>query len=186
LQASAERARCDFVDGVVTLAETHAALGIPADYGQSLELPRYEEALHLVDVEPNIVGRMQQLAPETAAAWNTMKSAAAEDSIGLLIVSGYRSIDYQTELFRKKLAAGITIEQILAVNAAPGFSQHHTGRAIDIATPGARPLTDEFETTPAFEWLSTHGARFGFRLPYGRGNRYGFCYEPWHWSQIGD
>lgn len=170
----------------MTLAQTHRALGIPADYGDRTKLPRYEEATNLVDVEPNIVGRMQQLTPAAATAWAAMKSAAAEDGIELLIVSGYRSIDYQAELFRKKLAAGITIKQILAVNAAPGFSQHHTGRAIDIATPGARPLTEEFDATSAFAWLAAHGARFGFRLPYDRGNRYGFCYEPWHWSQISD
>jgi zinc D-Ala-D-Ala carboxypeptidase len=168
------------------LADTHKALGIPPEYGKHAGLPRYDDATMLVDVEPNIVGRIQQLAPETAAAWNAMKSAAALDGIELLLVSGFRSIEYQADLFRRKLAAGQTIEQILAVNAAPGFSQHHTGHAIDVATPGARPLTEEFETTPAFEWLRAHGADFGFRLPYGRDNRYGFSFEPWHWSQIGD
>lgn len=170
----------------MTLAEIHASLGIPLDYGRRNQLPRYAEASELVDVEVNIVGRTQQLAPETAAAWQAMKSAAVAYHVELLIVSGFRSIRHQTELFEKKLAAGVPIAQILRVNAAPGFSQHHTGRAIDIATPGARPLTEEFETTPAFSWLREHAARFGFRLPYGRGNPHGFCYEPWHWSHISD
>jgi D-alanyl-D-alanine carboxypeptidase len=115
-----------------------------------------------------------------------MKTAAAAENVELLIVSGFRSIEYQVELFLKKLAAGISIEDILDVNAAPGFSEHHTGRAVDIATRGARPLTEEFETTPAFAWLRLHAADFAFQLTYDRGNRHGFCYEPWHWSQIAD
>ena len=40
--------------------------------------------------------------------------------------------------------------EILAVNAAPGFSEHHTGEAVDIATPGTRPLTAEFDGSAAF------------------------------------
>ena len=170
----------------MTLAEIHAALGIPTDYGLRRGLPRYDDAVDLVDVEANIVGRMQRLAPATAIAWQQMKRAAAVDGIELLIVSGYRSIDYQAKLFKRKLAAGTTIEQILEVNAPPGFSQHHTGRAIDIATRGTRPLTEEFEATRAFAWLRVHAASFEFGLPYGRGNRHGFCFEPWHWSQICD
>ena len=46
------------------------------------------------------------------------------------------------------------------------FSEHHTGRAIDIATPGTRPLTAEFESSAAFVWLEAHAATFGFRMPY--------------------
>jgi D-alanyl-D-alanine carboxypeptidase len=89
-------------------------------------------------------------------------------------------------LIRNKLVAGHDITDILRTNAAPGFSQHHTGRAIDIATPGARPLTEDFATTSAFEWLIVQAGRFGFGMPYTRSNRFGIAYEPWHWSQVDD
>jgi D-alanyl-D-alanine carboxypeptidase len=94
-------------------------------------------------------------------------------------------VRYQADLIRKKLAAGQDIASILKVNAAPGFSEHHTGRAVDIATPGSRPLTDEFDGTRAFAWLQDHAQRHSFSMPYGRDNVYGFAYEPWHWSQLG-
>jgi D-alanyl-D-alanine carboxypeptidase len=68
------------------------------------------------------------------------------------------------------------------VNAAPGHSEHHTGRAVDIATPGSRPLTEEFEQTDAFRWLSSRAVEFGFSLTYPRDNPWGIAYEPWHWS----
>lgn len=165
-------------------AKIFSELGIPKDYGENPYRPRYEEATDLVDVELNIIGRMQKLAAETARSWLAMKQAAFADEVELLIVSGFRSIDYQAELLRKKLASGQDIENILRVNAAPGFSQHHTGKAIDIASPGSRPLTTEFELSPAYQWLCSHAAGYGFRMPYERDNRFDFDYEPWHWSQL--
>lgn len=165
-------------------AELFRILGIPAGYGQNPPLPTYAEAARLEDVEPNIIGRMQRLAPPAAHGWRAMKTAAKEDGIEIMLVSGFRSYEYQIELIRRKLAAGGGIESILRVNAAPGFSQHHTGLAIDIATPGIRPLTEDFEHSEAFFWMQHHAERFGFNMPYGRDNRFGLAYEPWHWSQL--
>ena len=144
-------------------------------------MPTFEEPKSLVSVGPNIVGKEQRLTPETASAWVNMRDEAAAAGIMLLIVSGFRGITYQADLFRKKLAAGQSIADILCVNAAPGFSQHHTGRAIDIATPDSRPLTLEFESTPAFGWLTDNAGRFGFTMSYARDNPWGIEYEPWHW-----
>jgi len=164
--------------------ELFADLGIPLGYGRNPRRPFYGDATDLEDVEPNIVGRPQRLAPPTARSWRQMKQTAALAGVELLLVSGFRSIRQQTDLFRQKLAAGLQIEAILRVNAAPGFSEHHTGRAIDIATPGTRPLTAEFENSKAFAWLVANAATFGFTMPYGRDNVFGFEFEPWHWSQI--
>lgn len=164
--------------------ELFADLGIPPDYGSVPRRPAYADATDLEGVEPNIVGKPQRLAPSTARAWRQMKQTAALAGVQLLLVSGFRSIRQQTDLFRQKLAAGQQIEAILRVNAAPGFSEHHTGRAVDIATPGARPLTAEFENSKAFAWLTANAGAFGFTMPYGRGNAFGFDFEPWHWSQL--
>jgi D-alanyl-D-alanine carboxypeptidase len=160
----------------------HEELGIPPDYGADGTPPYFAEAGTLIDVGPNLVGRMQRLTPEAAARWTTMVSAARHDGITLLIVSGYRSFEYQARLIRRKLENGQAIEEILAVNAAPGFSQHHTGAAVDIATPGSRPLTEDFESSAAFEWLGLNAADHGFVMSYPRGNPEGFIYEPWHWA----
>ena len=165
------------------LRELHTELGIPLDYGDDGSRPIYDEAAELVDVGPNLVGRMQRLTPQAAEKWAEMQSAAEADGVRLLLVSGFRSIDYQARLIRKKINAGQTVSEILAVNAAPGFSEHHTGRAVDIATPGSRPLTEEFEDSEAFRWLQKHAAVFGFFMSYPRGNAAGFIYEPWHWAQ---
>ena len=167
------------------LRELHEELGIPENYGQDGSRPAFDEAEELVDVGPNLVGRMQRLTPATARAWADMQAAAAADGITLLIVSGYRSIDYQARLIRKKINAGQSLSEILSVNAAPGHSEHHTGRAIDIASPGSRPLTEEFEGSPAFQWLTNNAKKYGFSMSYPRGNPAGFIYEPWHWAHNG-
>ena len=165
------------------LRELHAELGIPDDYGVDGGPPAFEEAVELVEVGPNLVGKMQRLTPGTAERWHDMVAGAGRDGIRLLIVSGFRSIDYQARLIRKKITAGQSIDEILAVNAAPGHSEHHTGRAVDIATPGSRPLTEEFEATEAFAWLVENAESFGFSMTYPRDNPWGFVYEPWHWSR---
>ena len=164
------------------LRELHEQLGIPADYGRNVELPSYAETSDLVEVGPNLVGRMQRLTPAAAERWQAMVAAADTVGIQLLIVSGFRSFEYQAALIRNKLEAGQAIEDILTVNTAPGFSEHHTGRAVDIASPGSRPLTEEFESSNAFRWLASRAIEFGFSMTYPRDNPWGITYEPWHWS----
>ena len=164
------------------LRELHAELGIPEDYGLDTGLPSYAEAGDLVDAGPNLIGRKVELDARTFEAWQAMARAALADGVTLLLVSGYRSWEYQARLIRKKLNAGQEIEDILKVNAAPGFSEHHSGRAIDIASPGSRPLTEEFENSEGFAWLSENASRFGFAMSYPRDNPWGIIYEPWHWA----
>jgi len=164
------------------LRKLHQELGIPAGYGRDGGPPFYDEADDLVEIGPNLVGSMQRLTPKAGQRWRTMVEAAAGDGVTLLIVSGFRSVAYQASLIRNKIDAGQTITDILAVNAAPGHSEHHTGCAVDIATPGSSPLTEEFESSDAFRWLEAEAITFGFSMTYPRDNPWGFIYEPWHWS----
>ena len=83
--------------------------------------------------------------------------------VELLLVSGFRSVGYQADLIRRKLASGQDIDAILRVNAAPGFSEHHTGRAVDVATPGTRPLTEAFASSATARSLLSTGTLHGGR-----------------------
>jgi D-alanyl-D-alanine carboxypeptidase len=74
------------------------------------------------------------------------------------------------------------IADILKINAAPGYSEHHTGRALDLTTADSPPLEVGFETTQAYAWLVEHAGEHGFRLSYPRDNPHGINYEPWHWA----
>jgi D-alanyl-D-alanine carboxypeptidase len=164
----------------------HEALGIPADYGQRHDLTLQREAHRLVPVGPDLYGREQRLLAPAARAWRAMVPAAAAAGIELQLVSAYRSVAYQEGILRRKLERGKAIEDILRVSAAPGFSEHHSGRAVDLTTPGFPVLEEVFEDSEAFAWLCDYAATFGFRLSYPRGNPHGVAYEPWHWAWWGD
>ena len=170
--------------GPAQLRELLAAartLGVPDDYGRARGLRRVREATTLEHIGADIHGRDQWLAPRAARAWQRMHAAAQREGIEIQVVSAFRGAAYQLDLLRRKLARGQSIKQILRVSAAPGYSEHHTGRALDVTTPGFAPLEEEFERSTAFAWLQANAARFGFRLSYPRGNPHGIAYEPWHW-----
>ncbi|MSU46211.1 MAG: D-alanyl-D-alanine carboxypeptidase family protein [Lacunisphaera sp.] len=99
----------------------------------------------------------------------------------LRLISGWRSVARQTAIIRGKLAAGECISRILRLVAFPGFSEHHTGGALDLGSPGVPQLDERFARTAGFRWLRRHGSRFGFHLSYPRGNPPGIGHEPWHW-----
>ncbi|HAB17006.1 MAG TPA: M15 family metallopeptidase [Verrucomicrobiota bacterium] len=163
------------------IAEITTGLGIPPDYAATRGLILQPEVGALVTARVLRNGRELQLDLATAAAWSAMVTAAAADQVTLLLLSGFRSVDYQRQIIERKLSEGQTLEQVLRVNAAPGYSEHHTGRAVDIGTPGCQALVEEFEQTAAFAWLARRAAEFGFLLSYPRNNPHGIIYEPWHW-----
>lgn len=168
-------------DYAARIAEYLAQLGIPADYAAKRHLQLQPEADQLVSVGLDDAGRDCLLSPQAAEAWKTMQSRARVYGIELIPLSGFRGVDRQAEIIRGKLALGETIDEVLRSIAAPGYSEHHTGRAIDVGTTGVLPLEEAFATTAAYSWLARHGGHFGFRLSYPRNNRHGFIYEPWHW-----
>lgn len=163
------------------LAELHHQLGIPAAWSAHSKWTLQPEPLDLADAGLDCFGRPQRMLPAALTAWQQMQAAAAAEGINLMLVSAFRSVDYQCELISRKLDKGQLIEQILTVNAAPGFSEHHSGRAIDLGTDDCLALTEDFEETAAFRWLQTNALSFKFLLSYPRNNPAGICYEPWHW-----
>ena len=158
-----------------------ATLGIPSDYGQRRGLKLQAEATELVSIGANPDGREICMEPAAAAAWTRMRDAASSAGLALLVVSGFRSVERQAEIIRGKLSKGEKIDAILRTVAAPGYSEHHTGRAIDLGVPGQPLLTEAFALTPAYAWLLAHAREHGFKLSYPKGNAHEIAFEPWHW-----
>lgn len=181
LHAPFERAGAGFELPLDGLLERLHALGLDESYGDEVGLPLVPEPVRLEFAGFDRYRRPLWLLDPAARAWRRMQAAAYEDDIAIEAISGYRSHDYQLGIFERKLARGLSVEQILAVNAAPGYSEHHGGCAMDIGTPGEPPAEESFEATPAFAWLHRRAGDFGFRMSYPRGNPHGIVYEPWHW-----
>jgi D-alanyl-D-alanine carboxypeptidase len=153
----------------------------PPPPGYESRMPRCEEAAELTVAGHDRLGCEIRLAPAAAKAWSAMRAASEGDGVHLVLLSGFRSVERQSEIVGRKLEAGIQLAQVLLVNAYPGHSEHHTGRAIDLGAPGVAPLGEEFENTPEFAWLTARAGSFGFSLTYPRSNVHGIVFEPWHW-----
>ena len=113
-----------------------------------------------------------------------MQFMAAQRGISLQLLSGYRSIDLQREIFyeNKSIRNQTAIERSWD-SAPPGYSEHSTGYAIDVGD-GNYPNTHfevEFEQTPAFKWMKRFAPKYHFVLSFPRNNKQGVTYEPWHW-----
>lgn len=169
---------------VAHIQQVNRALGIPDDYAAKHHLLPQPQPTGLVEVPRDVYGRKVKMVPPAAAALKRMFAAAARDKVKLQTVSAYRSMDYQTGLIRRKLKRGMSITEALKINAVPGYSEHQSGCAIDLTTPGVPAADASFGKSKAFTWLQQHASEFGFHLSFPPGNKYGYEYEPWHWRYI--
>jgi D-alanyl-D-alanine carboxypeptidase len=146
------------------------------------EVPQSE----LESIVPDGSIRLRRAA---ARAFKAMAADAQAEGIYLTPISGFRSIDDQQYLyFSIKSERRQTASERAKVSAPPGYSEHHTGYAIDIGD-GNAPATNlrqDFEGTAAYRWLRENAARYSFELSFPRNNRQGVSYEPWHWRYVGD
>jgi D-alanyl-D-alanine carboxypeptidase len=163
------------------LRERLETLGLDEAYGERTGLPLVAEPEWLALAGFDRYRRPLWLHAGAARAWERLHAAALRDGVVLEAISGYRSHDYQLGIFARKRARGQAVQDILTVNAAPGYSEHHSGRALDIGAPGEAPAETSFEGTAAFAWLRDNAAAYGFAMSYPRGNPHGIVYEPWHW-----
>ncbi len=98
----------------------------------------------------------------TAHAFRVMARAASRDGIDLAVRSGFRTRTKQAALY-KAYRHG---EGNLA--AAPGFSNHESGRALDLFV----------RRGDALRWLEHNAAHYGFHRTVPG--------ETWHWEYFGD
>ena len=130
--------------------------------------------------------RAEQLDIEAAEAFQQMEAAALAAGHQLMPISGFRTIVDQQKLFDRQIQRQGSVEAAARLSAPPGFSEHHTGYAIDIADR-TRPDTDlkyEFEYTKAYAWLWDHADAYGFELSFPPDNGQGVNFEPWHWRYV--
>ena len=115
-----------------------------------------------------------------------LRTAADANGTPLVIVSGYRSYSYQSELFRRR-ANQVGEEEAAQRTARPGHSEHQLGTAIDVLDPDGGDLTLDFAATPQGQWVAAHAHEFGFVLSYpdGAADRTCYSYEPWHLRYVG-
>ncbi|MEG3921598.1 M15 family metallopeptidase [Microcoleus sp. POL10_C6] len=130
-----------------------------------------------------------KLRSSAAAKYQEMVNAAAASGIYFAPISGFRSLqDQQHVFFDVKAERRQNASKRAEVSAPPGYSEHHTGYAIDIGdgTAPEHNLSPSFENTEAFKWLEANAVAFSFEMSFPKNNRQGVSYEPWHWRFVGD
>ena len=89
--------------------------------------------------------RVHKLA---APSLRKMMAAAKADGAPLTIASGFRSVKYQQDLINRKIKSKQSPAQIYRLSAPAGYSEHHTGLAVDFS-----PFDDSFVKTKGYAWL---------------------------------
>lgn len=119
-------------------------------------------------------------------AWKEMEAAAKSAGLNLRFVSGYRTYEYQVQLFNDY--ASRDPEGANRYSARAGQSEHQTGLALDIDDGiGGTGLTEAFANTPEGQWLWANAYRYGWILRYPQGKEHitGYIFEPWHYRYVG-
>ena len=129
-----------------------------------------------------------EMQPEVIEAYTQMFEDGAAEGLNFELVSGFRSYDYQAELYNNYVSRDGK-EAADRYSAEPGHSEHQTGLAIDVGSyDSAVLLQTSFEYTPEFQWMKDVAHEYGFIIRYMKGKEdiTGYMYEPWHLRYVGD
>lgn len=124
-----------------------------------------------------------------------MIHAAREDGYYIYILSSYRDMDKQIDLYeaevdkwvRQGYSKSAAEEKAGTIVAFPGTSEHHLGLAVDLVSSEHVKLDQDAEKTKGYQWLVAHCQEYGFilRYPNNKSDVTGIIYEPWHFRYVG-
>ena len=154
---------------------------LPEDWEQNLETETFT----------NTVGDEVEVEKKAYKAYLALKADLEAEGISVDLDSARRSVADQQRImddFTKEYGADYAAKTV----ATPGYSEHHTGLALDlylIIDGKDVVLNEEMIKYPEI-WAKIHSklAKNGFILRYleGREHITGYGYEPWHIRYIDD
>lgn len=143
-----------------------------------------EQLIGFSDPSGNTYHAPESLHPDAALALATMIQDAKAAGVSIVLTSGFRDFASQEALFQARAQAYGSEEEAAKVVAPPGYSEHHTGYAIDVSD-GSGQVFSDFAETRAYQWMQIHAQDYGFELSFPQGNSQGVDFEPWHWRFVG-
>ncbi len=126
----------------------------------------------------------------TLEQFNKLQSALLEQDVDIRLDSVYRSVDEQVALwesFEKEYGEDYCKKYL----AEPGYSEHHTGLAVDVCmVKDGEAINDNdamLAETELFEKVHKIMPKYGFilRYPKGKEDITGYAYESWHLRYVG-
>ena len=149
--------------------------------------------LHYVDknFEPDNLVSMSgygngYLVKDTHDAYAEMYAAAKEDGMNLLVTTSYRNYGFQSTLYWNYVNSDGQASAD-TYSARPGYSEHHSGLAVDLSTPSLTNAFTEFVYTDEYKWMQANCYKYGFIQRYTDENQYITGYQPeaWHYRYVG-
>lgn len=138
------------------------------------------EPKKLVTIEGDYVA-----TPETVKAYKELTSDMKKEGLTVYVVSSYRSYSYQKNLYNYYMKKDKSKDVVDTYSSRPGYSEHHTGRALDISQ--VKNNLDAFEGSDEANWVYDNAYKYGFIVRYKKGEEdvTGYIFEPWHISYVG-
>ena len=103
----------------------------------------------------------------------------------VMVRAGYRTIEYQQNLYQKELEKTGLEESTLV--AKPGHSEHHTALAVDFTTYKNQEFED-FDGNGEYSWITENCHKYGIvnRYPESKTKLTMIDHEPWHFRYVGE
>ena len=113
-----------------------------------------------------------------------LADSALKQGLNIRAISAYRDVSYQENLY-SKYSKNDSLEIVDTYSARPGYSEHHTGLAIDV--DNINTSYEYFEYTDEYEWMINNSYKYGFilRYPKSKEDITGYKYESWHFRYVG-
>lgn len=177
----------------------------PTDWDLVLVGPFNEIAEEVPDSQLASLGNGYEVDSRIMDSYNQLAEAAEAAGYPLVMVSAFRSVAEQQEVFDSSVNRRMSQDNISEEEATrltseevtkPGFSEHHTGLAIDVVdtnwynnytTYAGEILDAAYGNEASAKWLAENAAAYGFiiRYPEGEESITGITYEPWHLRYVG-
>lgn len=126
-----------------------------------------------------------EATPETVSAYKRLIEDLEAEGMKIYVVSAYRSVAYQKRLHNYYLKSDEK-EVVETYSARPGYSEHHTGRALDVSQ--VYNNLDAFEGSDEADWVYKNAYKYGFIVRYkaSQTDVTGYIFEPWHIVYVGE
>ena len=170
--STVDSAKTDSIDYMALVNKTHA---LPDDWEDKLEI------VHMT----NSVGDDVEVEKKAYDAYLELKAELEKEGVYVDLDSARRSVAEQQRImddFTEKYGADYAAKTV----AKPGYSEHHTGLALDLylIIDGKDVVENEDMIQYPEIWSKIHAklADYGFILRYLDGSEHitGYGYEPWH------
>lgn len=152
----------------------------------------WESKVELVTAK-DVHGDDIKVEKKALEAYYKLEKDLENDGIDIELDSVYRSVQDQQDLIDEWTADPTKgPDYVKKFVGVPGYSEHHTGLAIDICLVKDGKIIDDNDEMIAekeiFAKIHSKLADYGFilRYPEGKEESSGYTYEPWHFRYIDD